>query len=82
MARSPVATRPKVQLITSPAVWRTMIAPARIEIIEAMRCAAPCAIAEIAELLGRPADGLYRHIRPADSCKIRIHHWSNCWNVI
>ncbi len=63
MARPPVATRPKVQLITSPAVWRTMIAPARIEIIEAMRCAAPCAIAEIAELLGRPADGLYRHIR-------------------
>ena len=63
MARKPVATRPKVQLITSPAVWRTMIAPARVEIIEAMRCAAPCGIAEIGELLGRPADGLYRHIR-------------------
>ncbi len=63
MARKPVATRPKVQLITSPAVWRTMIAPARVEIVEAMRCAAPCGIAEIGELLGRPADGLYRHIR-------------------
>lgn len=63
MPKPQVETRPKVQLVSSPAVWRTLIAPARIEIVEAMRCAAPCSIAEIADLLDRPADGLYRHIR-------------------
>lgn len=38
------------------------MAPARTEIVEAMRMAAPCAIADIAEILDRPADTLYRHM--------------------
>lgn len=38
------------------------MAPARTEIVEAMRMTAPCAIADIAEILDRPADTLYRHM--------------------
>jgi hypothetical protein len=49
-----------------------MIAPARMEIIEAMRCIAPCSIAELAELLDRPADGLYQHVRALQGAGIIV----------
>lgn len=39
-----------------------MVAPVRLEVIEAMRMIAPCSIAEIATALDRSADTLYRHI--------------------
>ena len=54
--------RPALHAITTPKTWSLLVAPARIEIVEAMRIAAPCSIAEIAEILDRPADTLYRHV--------------------
>jgi DNA-binding transcriptional ArsR family regulator len=55
-------SRPALHAITTPKTWSLLVAPARIEIVEAMRIAAPCSIAEIAEILDRPADTLYRHV--------------------
>jgi DNA-binding transcriptional ArsR family regulator len=55
-------TRPAIHHITSTKAWAVYIAPARLEIIEAMRMIAPCSIAEIAAAIDRPADTLYRHI--------------------
>lgn len=54
--------RPRLHPIASPKTWSLLVAPARIEIVEAMRMLAPCAIAEIAAVLDRPADTLYRHV--------------------
>lgn len=54
--------RVPVHHVVSPRVWRVMTSPVRFEILEAMRMIAPCSIAEIAEILDRPADSLYRHV--------------------
>ena len=40
-----------------------MASPARLEILDAVRSTGPCSIADIAALLGRPADSLYYHVR-------------------
>jgi len=48
--------------ITSPKAWVTMTAPVRLEMLEALRLLGPCAIADIATMLDRPADALYRHM--------------------
>lgn len=37
--------------------------PARRELIDAVQLLGPCAIAEVAEALGKPADSLYYHVR-------------------
>lgn len=57
-----VMPRPAIHYVTQPKSWATIIAPVRLEIIEAMRMIAPCSIAELAAALDRPADALYRHI--------------------
>jgi DNA-binding transcriptional ArsR family regulator len=54
--------RPAIHHISSPKSWAVVIAPVRLELVEAMRMIAPCSIAEIAAALDRPADALYRHI--------------------
>ncbi len=54
--------RPRIHSVTSPASWEVLVAPARAEIVEAIRLLGPCSIAEVAEAIGRPADTLYRHI--------------------
>jgi len=53
--------RKPVHVITDPAVWKTLIAPVRAEIIETLRMLGPCGIADVARQLDRPADSLYRH---------------------
>jgi DNA-binding transcriptional ArsR family regulator len=58
----PHMTRPAVHYITTPKAWAVYIAPARVELVEAMRMIAPCSIAEIAAAIDRPADTLYRHV--------------------
>jgi DNA-binding transcriptional ArsR family regulator len=55
-------SRPPVHHITAPKAWSVYIAPARLELVEAMRLIAPCSIAEIAAAIDRPADTLYRHV--------------------
>lgn len=39
-----------------------MMAPVRLEMLEALRLRGPCTIAEVAEFLDRPADALYSHM--------------------
>lgn len=53
--------RKPVHVITAPAVWKTLIAPVRAEILETLRMLGPCGIADVARQLDRPADSLYRH---------------------
>lgn len=55
--------RAAVIRIADPAAWRTILSPVRREIVEAMQELGPCAIAEVAAACGRPADGLYRHVK-------------------
>ena len=54
--------RPPIQFVSNPRHWKAMVAPVRLEVIEAMRMIAPCSIAEIAAALDRSSDTLYRHI--------------------
>ena len=54
--------RPAIHHVAQPKHWTVLVAPVRLEIVEAMRMIAPCSIAEIAAALDRPADTLYRHI--------------------
>jgi len=54
--------RPAVLTLSSPRAWGLILAPVRFEMIEAMRMIAPCSIAQVAEILDRPADSLYRHM--------------------
>lgn len=49
--------------ITRGAQVRALISPVRQEIVDALESAGPCTMARLGELLGRPADGLYFHIR-------------------
>jgi hypothetical protein len=39
--------------VTDPAVWQTLVAPVRLEILEALRMLAPCGIAAVAQQLDR-----------------------------
>jgi predicted transcriptional regulator len=56
MARQPVL------YVRSPKQWETILAPIRTEILQGLRCLGPCSAGELAEMLDRPADTLYRHI--------------------
>ena len=55
--------RPALRRIATPAAWRNILSPIRREIVEAMQELGPCPIADVANACGRPADGLYRHVR-------------------
>ncbi len=49
--------------VSRPAQVRALVAPARQEIVDALETGGPCSVAALAALLGRPADGLYHHLR-------------------
>jgi len=49
--------------IERPAQLTALASPLRQEIVDAITAAGPCSIAEVGELLGRPADRLYFHIK-------------------
>lgn len=53
--------RKPIHHVTDPAVWKTLIAPVRAEILETLRMLGPCGIADVARQIDRPADSLYRH---------------------
>lgn len=42
---------------------RALAAPARQEIVDALETSGPASVAQIARLVGRPADALYHHLR-------------------
>lgn len=54
--------RPAVLWIKDPARWRVLLSPARMEILQALRCLGPASVAELATLVDRPADLLYRQL--------------------
>ena len=43
--------------------WRAVTSPRRLEIMEFLLSAAPCSVAELAEVMDAAADGLYHHLR-------------------
>jgi hypothetical protein len=49
--------------IETPAQLRSLASPVRQEIVDVLVSAGPASISDIAGYLGRPADGLYFHIR-------------------
>jgi hypothetical protein len=54
--------RPARIRIESTKAWETILSPVRREIVESMQRLGPCSIADVARDVGRPADGLYRHV--------------------
>jgi DNA-binding transcriptional ArsR family regulator len=42
---------------------RALVTPARQEIVDVLEAAGPSSVARLAELIGRPADALYHHLR-------------------
>lgn len=60
--------------VPTPKAWGVLVAPVRLEVVEAMRMVAPCSIAEIAAALDRPADTLYRHIEKLSRAKLVVEH--------
>lgn len=63
MSRMWFMKRPPLRLVSSPSAWRVLMSPVRHEIVEAVRLLGPCSIADVAELIDRPADSLYKHVQ-------------------
>jgi hypothetical protein len=49
--------------ISEPHQIRALASPVRQDIVDAITAVGPCSVAELATVLGRPADGLYYHVR-------------------
>ena len=49
--------------VTSRLQWAAIDSAVRIELWEALRSNGPCSVRELAQLMDRPADGLYQHLR-------------------
>jgi DNA-binding transcriptional ArsR family regulator len=49
--------------VRTEAQWRAVTSPRRLEVLEFLVSAAPCSVAELAEVMGTAADGLYHHLR-------------------
>jgi hypothetical protein len=58
-----VASRPGTLSITDVKAWSNLMVPARVEIAEVLRCMGPCTMSQLASILARPADTLYRHMQ-------------------
>ena len=54
---------PPSAILHAPAHLRALHTPARQEIVDTLDAAGPCSVARLAELIGRPADSLYHHLR-------------------
>jgi DNA-binding transcriptional ArsR family regulator len=50
--------------VAEPRQIRALASPMRQDIMDAVAAIGPCTVAELAAALGRPADGLYYHIKP------------------
>src|SRR5687768_15775277 len=49
--------------VVEPRQIRALVSPARQDILDAVTAIGPCSVSELASALGRPADGLYYHIK-------------------
>lgn len=54
--------RPEVLYVESPKQWEVLLSPVRRELVQALRCLGACTAAQMARMLDRPADTLYRHL--------------------
>ena len=59
-------------VISDPRVIRALASPVRQDVVDGLEAAGPCTVAELAELLGRPADGLYYHLRILERAGILV----------
>jgi DNA-binding transcriptional ArsR family regulator len=50
--------------IAEPRQIRALASPMRQDIMDAVKAIGPCTVAELAAMLGKPADGLYYHLKP------------------
>ena len=55
-------------LIREPEQWRALCSPLRIELIQYLRALGPTTVAALAVHLGRPASGVYYHVRRLVAC--------------
>ena len=60
--------------IDTPAQLRSLASPVRQEIVDVLVSAGPASIAQLAAFLGRPADGLYFHIRSLLRSGLLVEH--------
>src|SRR3954467_15721721 len=51
---SPISKAPQIRALSS---------PIRQDILDAVTAIGPCSVAELAAVIGKPADGLYYHIK-------------------
>jgi len=56
-------TRRGPLVVREPAQVRALASPVRQEIVDALAAAGPCAVADLAAHVGRPADALYFHLK-------------------
>jgi hypothetical protein len=54
--------RSKIKVVKSPELWEILVSPVRSHIAETLRLLGPSSVAQVAAAIGRPPDGLYRHI--------------------
>ena len=62
-ARSAQRTRSRPYIIERRDQIAALESPVRQEVVDTIQATGPCSALEIAELMGRPADALYYHIR-------------------
>jgi hypothetical protein len=62
----------KSHWIREPRQLRCLASAVRQEIVDTVHSLGSCSIAEIARLLGRPADGLYYHVKQLVDCGLLI----------
>lgn len=55
--------KPASESLSQPAQVRALASPARQEVCDTIEAAGPVTVARLAELMGRPADSLYFHVR-------------------
>jgi DNA-binding transcriptional ArsR family regulator len=63
----PMARRKPPMVVSRPAQLRALASPVRQEIVDTVQALGQAAVTEIATHLGRPADGLYYHLRALQS---------------
>lgn len=65
--------KPDIIRVTSPRTWRVLLSPVRVEVAEALRAGGPMSIAQLAAMLGRRADSLYRHVELLRKAGFVVH---------
>ncbi|MFI4854700.1 MAG: ArsR/SmtB family transcription factor [Phycisphaerales bacterium JB065] len=58
-----IPKRDRVFHVRDPEHFEAIGSPVRLTVLEFFRSRGPMAVAELAELMGRPADGLYHHLK-------------------